>query len=247
MSESKSVLQNLGDYMTDILDKDRDGIVSVKEIFTVFPNAAVAIAVIFVDVLVALAEYRVWDFGVHVTGDPWKALGFVAISSIPFYLGQIFWLYPLGNIFQKLIALLFIGASLYTSWVFGTADLTLSYDIKEIARYLQDLTVGYIVFTLFYIVIDPTIKAARMKTQAQKKAQWQGDLNKIAQSVLQSLRGALEEQRNIEAEFGADEVGKMMDALRGKKVQANEAARPIMASDTKAIPELDPTTRRNGK
>ena len=157
----------------------------------------------------------------QVTGDPWKAVGFVLISSVPFYLGQILWLYPLGNIFQKGISLAFIGAALYTSWTFGTADLTLQYDVKLIAKYLQDLTVAYIVFTLLYIVIDPTIKASRMKTQAQRKAAWQSELNKIANSILTSLRGTLQEKRKIENEFGSSEVSQALAALSGKKIQRN--------------------------
>src|SRR3990172_2503612 len=72
MNENKGVMESLGEYMTEIFDKDGDGIVTIKEVFTVFPNSAIAIAVIFVDLLVAIAEYRVWDFGMTVTGDGWK-------------------------------------------------------------------------------------------------------------------------------------------------------------------------------
>jgi hypothetical protein len=243
MSEGKGLFQSLGEYMTEIFDKDNDGIVSAKEMFTVFPNSAIAVAVLFVDLLVAIAEYRVWDFGMHVTGDPWKAIGFVLISSVPFYLGQVLWLYPLGTFFQKGIALLFVGVALYTSWMFGTADLTLEYNLKEIARFLQDLTVGYIVFGLLYIVIDPTIKAKRMKTQAQRKAQWQGELNGIAQKVLSSLRGALEEKRSIEAEFGSDEVTQMLAALSGNKPKVsknNNNKQPVHAMENSEPDFLKP-------
>lgn len=228
MNENKSVMVSLGEYMNEIFDKDGDGIVTVKEIFTVFPNSAIAIAVIFVDLLVAIAEYRVWDFGMTVTGDGWKALGFVAISAVPFYLGQILWLYPLGNFFQKSIAVVFVGLALYTSWLFGTADLTLQYDIKLIAKYLQDLTVGYVVGTLVYISVDTTVKADRQKIKAQRKAAWQTELNKIARTVLSSLRGTLEEQRDIEQEFGAAQVTQAMNALgRKKPKQQNQNTPPV--------------------
>lgn len=247
MNNGKNVMESLGEYMNEIFDQDGDGIVTVKELFTVFPNSAVMVAIIFVDLLVAIAEYRVWDFGKHVTGDPWKALGFVAISAVPFYLGQIFWLYPLGTFIQKAIAVVFIGLAIYTSWMFGTADLTLEYDIKIIAKELQNLTVGYIVGTLFYVMIDPTVKASRMKTQAQQKAKWQTDLNKIARTVLSSLRGTLEEQRDIEQEFGAAQVSQAMNLL-GRKKPKQPQGQPPRRVDTPVVMNQDadfPTTDPN--
>ena len=56
MSENKGVIETLNDYMTNIFDRDKDGIVTVKELFSVFPNYAVAIAVLFVDLLVLVVQ-----------------------------------------------------------------------------------------------------------------------------------------------------------------------------------------------
>ena len=79
-----NVIQTLGDYVNKVLDTNKDGKITVKDFIDLFPNYAVAIAVIFVDIVVGVAEYRVWDVGYKMTGDPFKAVGFVLVSAIPF-------------------------------------------------------------------------------------------------------------------------------------------------------------------
>ena len=217
MAENKGVIETLGDYMTLIFDKDKDGIVTAKELLGVFPNHAVAVAVIFVDLLVLVAEYRVADFGYMLTGNVYKAIGFVLVSAIPFYLGQLFWLYPRAVLIQKIIVIAFIGVSLYTSYSFGAADLTKTYDEAAIFNFMLQLTAGYIVGTLSYIVIDPSIKANRAKKIAQDKADFEKELQGIARQVLQSLKETMETQRGIAKDFGASEAEKAMNLLHGRK------------------------------
>jgi len=73
-----NIFKTLGAYVTEVLDNDKDGAVSFEEVLGIFPNSAVAIAFVVVDLLVLVAEYRVWDVGMTITsGDPYKALGFV--------------------------------------------------------------------------------------------------------------------------------------------------------------------------
>jgi len=222
----KGVFETLGDYMRQVFDTDNDGIVSFKEAFSIFPNLAVPIAIMFVDLLVLAAEYRVWDFGMYVTGDPIKAAGFVLVSAVPFLLGQIFWLYPRATWLQKGIAIGFVGMSLYTSAEFGLADLTAEYNTNEIFTFLVQLTAGYIVGTLVYIVFDPTIKANRMKRKAQDAAVAEKEKQAIARSILTDLKDTLATKRILEDEFGTDEVAKALSALSGKKMES-KPARPV--------------------
>ncbi len=233
MSENKGVIETLNDYMTNIFDRDKDGIVTVKELFSVFPNYAVAIAVLFVDLLVLVAEYRVWDFGYAVTGNGYKAVGFVLVSAVPFYLGQIFWLYPRAEIIQKFIAMAFIAMSLFTSYSFGAADLTKQYDETQIFNFMLQLTAGYIVGTLVYIVTDPTIKANRAKRIAQDKANFEKELQVIARQVLTSLKETMETQRGIAKDFGVSEAESAMNMLHGKKNSQQPQKQVVQyASDT---------------
>jgi len=219
MNENKGVIETLNDYMTAIFDRDKDGIITMKEFLSVFPNYAVAIAVLFVDVLVLVAEYRVWDFGYAVTGNEYKAIGFVLVSAVPFYLGQVFWLYPRAELLQKGIAIIFIALSLYTSYLFGAADLTKQYNEADIFNFMLQLTAGYIIGTLVYIVADPTIKANRAKRIAQDKAKLEKELQVIARQVLNDLKETMTTQREIARDFGESEAENAMNMVRGKKSQ----------------------------
>lgn len=238
MSE-KGVMSTLSDYMRDVFDVDGDGIVSVKELFALFPNMAIPIAIVFVDLLVLAAEYRVWQFGNYITGSPYLAIGFVLVSAVPFLLGQVFWLYPRATFLQKAIAIGFIGLSLYTSWLYGLADLTREYDQNGVYEFLVTLTVIYIVGTLVYIVFDPTIKATRMKRKAQDAAVFQSEIQGMAQFILGKLRVTLAEKKNMEEEFGSDEVAQALSQLRGRKSN-NVSSPPAQPPPRPSVPPSSP-------
>jgi len=213
-----NIVQSLGEYVNKVLDTNGDGRITFGDFVGLFPNYAVAIAIIFIDVVVLAAEYRVWDVGYQMTSDPFKAVGFVLVSAVPFYLGQIFWLYPTANTVQKAISVVMVAASLYTSWVFGTADLSRSYDVSAIVTMVTNLTAGYIVTTLAYVLFDDGIKANRMKKQAQGAAARERDYQKITREVLRELAETQRLQRETEKEFGdSGLVQTQLDRLRGTK------------------------------
>ena len=216
-----NIVQSLGEYVNKVLDTNGDGRITFGDFVGLFPNYAVAIAIIFIDVVVLAAEYRVWDVGYQMTNDPFKAVGFVLVSAVPFYLGQIFWLYPTANTTQKVISVVMVAASLYTSWVFGTADLSRSYDVSAIVTMVTNLTAGYIVTTLAYVLFDDGIKANRMKKQAQGAAARERDYQKITREVLRELAETQRLQRETEKEFGdSGLVQTQLDRLRGTKQKA---------------------------
>lgn len=214
--EKRPVMSQLGEYVRGVLDTNGDGKISIKDFLGLFPNHAVGIAVIFLDIVVAIAEYRVWDFGLQLTGDPLKAMGFVILSAVPFYLGQLFWLYPRANGIQIAISIAMIAGSIYTSWLFGTADLTRDYDSGAIFQMVTNLTVGYIIVVLVYIISDNGIKAHRLKVQARAAARQEAEYQEITRDVLRELNETLKMQRETEKEFDTDAVSIQMERLRGK-------------------------------
>lgn len=236
-----NAIQTLNEYVTNVLDTNKDGQVTIRDFIDLFPNSAIAIAVIFVDLVVAVAEYRVWDVGYQMTGDPYKALGFVLVSAIPFYLGQLFWLYPVANGVQKAIAVAMVIASLYTSWIFGTADLSQSYDVTEIVAMVVNMTAGYIVIVLGYILFDDGIKAHRLKKQAEGRAAREREYQRIARAVLRELAETQKLQQETEREFGDPKlVQAQIDRLRGTKQpkqqpQPFELPNSVYAADTLKI------------
>ena len=220
-----NIVQSLGEYVNKVLDTNGDGRITFRDFVDLFPSSAVAIAIIFIDVVVLISEYRVWDVGYQMTADPFKAIGFVAVSAVPFYLGQIFWLYPTANSIQKVISVVMVAASLYTSWVFGTADLSRSYDVSAIVSMVTNLTAGYIVITLAYVLWDDGIKANRMKKQAQGAAAREKDYQKITREVLRELAETQRLQRETEKEFGdSGLVQSQLDRLRGTKQKVTPPA-----------------------
>lgn len=220
-----NIFKTLGDYVTEVLDTNKDGAVSFKEFLGLFPNNSVAIAFLVVDLLVAVAEYRVWDVGLQITGgDPWKAIGFVLVSALPFYLAQILWLYPRAIFVQLAIAVMMGASALYTSAQFGLADLSRSYDVNAIIQMVVILTAVYIVALLVYVVIDPGVKAKRMKAKAKAQAEYQKEVNAITRSVLSDLRASLEEEQALKRDFDPVAVQAQLDRLRGGKGKQNSSS-----------------------
>lgn len=228
---------SLGKYMLDIFDLDGDGRVTFKEFFSVLvPSYAVAIALLVVDLLALAAEYRVWDVGMTITGgDVLKAIGFVLVSLVPFYLAQILWLYPRATGWQQFIALMILLASLLTSAQFGLADLSKSYDVDTIVSWVIWLTFGYIIALLVYVLIDKNIRLYRMKARARAKAAYQMDVNAVGREVLADMRLSLEEEMKLRKEFGDESVEAHLSIFRDKK-NKKESRRRSQPEQTKQYP-----------
>lgn len=222
--------ETLGGYIRKILDVNKDGVITFKDFLSLFPNNAIAIVVLFVDAVVLVAEYRVLDVGLQITNNDWlKAAGFVLVSAIPFYLGQLLWLYPHATWIQKGLALIFAVGGLYTSAQFGLADLSQTYDVEMIVSLVIQLTVAYIVMGLIYILIDPNIKAWRAMVVARAAL----DMERKYQNMTREMLREWQETKRIEKEtvdlFGdADAVTAQLEALRGKKVTYSAPAVPVL-------------------
>lgn len=246
-------VETLGTYMRKIFDTNRDGQLDFRDFLGLFPNNAIAIAVLFVDLIVLVAEYRVFDFGFTITGgDYYKALGFVLISALPFYLGQVFWLYPRAVNIQKVIAIGFIVGGLYASYVFGLADLTQQYNVPEISKLLQKATIVYIVAGLIYVWQDSGIKAHRAKAVAHAAVEQERELQAMTRSMLAEWQETKRMEKETIDLFGdEDAVIAQLQALRGKKDKQNASSnnRPQLSDNSRPEPELaNPTqaARLNG-
>lgn len=167
------------------------------------PNKAVLIVGIVVDVLFMFAEYRVWTVGHILTKNFMLALGFVAVSSLPFYLGQIAYLYNRANGWQQFIAVCMVLMGIGVSAYYGFADFLLansfavtnSFTLELNTNSLFAVAIGGTVVLIFggllYILIDDeianTIKAKRIEGKA-RVAEHELELKSRLLSKLQTVR-----------------------------------------------------------
>lgn len=249
-------LQDFGNYLKDIFDADKNGDISPKEMFIAAAGLAPLAIAIFVEALVAVAEVRVWDLGMEITGDPWKAIGFVLISAFPFYLGQLAWLYPRANNWQKAVGLGTIAGGLFTSAIFGRADLLIGIDAfgmseTDIVQLSTSLIPVYIVAGLFYLWQDAGITQIRTRIIAKAKAQNEADKLANMRIVLREYQKTHTLRREIENEFGASNVAEYEQG--GKKPKnstrgGNLPAPVPLAHETESVKlDGDPNAKRGGE
>jgi hypothetical protein len=233
-----NVMQSLADFAVEHLDVNRDGVFNVKDLLGFLPNNAVGIALLVLDIVVLFAEYRVWDVGMEMTqGDALKAVGFILVSGLPFYLGQIMWLYPLANTGQQFIAGLFVVLSVVTSATFGFADLSKSYNVVEISRMVVYLTGAYILGLILYALADVRIQSKRLLAKTKAHTLYVGEQLDMSDKVLGHLEQSMERQNKLIDRYGPDAVDAQMARLRGKKGKAlPKPSAPAPRPDEKAGP-----------
>jgi len=111
-----------------------------------------------------------------------------------------------------------VASAQFTSWQFGTADLSLEYDVDFIISVVVNMTVGYVLATLFYILIDDGIKAHRLKKQVQGQVKQEKEFQMMTREILRDLAETQRLQQETEAEFGDPElVEQQLARIRGKK------------------------------
>lgn len=201
------------------------------------PNKAVLIVGIVVDILFLFAEYRVWMVGYALTENAMLAVGFVAVSSLPFYLGQIAYLYNRANSYQQGLAvgmvLMGLGVSAYygfsdfllASSIAVTNTLTVTLDTNSLFAVAVGGTVALILIGLVYILIDDdianTIKSKRIEGKA-KTAEHELELKSRLLAKLQQVR--LQEDQ-LKSQFPED-----YEALQEQFVAAANKSNPTKGS-----------------
>ena len=250
MTDKKSTLEQLDEYVTTVFDKNGDGRVDLKEIMASIPNMTVVLVGLFVELAVLVAEYRVADVGFAITGSYLKAAGFVLVSALPFYLGQVMWLYPRASGWQKAIGILFVLSGLGASAFFGYADLIVGISVDALKSYapvmfkvMIFLTPAYIAFGLLYMLIDPVIRAGRIKVETKAKATSEKEMLNITKDILNELKDVIALKKIIAGELGGDEelggnlIDGQMNMLRGTKPKVKPQSAPVrsFASDDEVL------------
>ncbi len=230
IQEKKTTLQQLDEYVTTVFDKNGDGRIDFKEIMASIPSMTLLLVGLFVELAVLVAEYRVADLGYAITGSYFKAAGFVLVSALPFYLGQVMWLYPRANAWQKGIGILFVLSGLCASAYFGFADLIAGISVDALMAYAPNmftlmiyLTPSYIALGLLYMLIDPTIRAGRIKVETKAEATSEKEMLNITKDILNELKDVIALKKVIAGELGGHEelggnlIDGQMNMLRGSK------------------------------
>ncbi len=180
------------------------------------PNKAVLIVGLVVDVLFLFAEYRVWMVGHALTNNTLLALGFVAVSSLPFYLGQIAFLYNRANEKQQGIAIVMVLMGLGVSSYYGFSDfllansiaitnsLTMTLDTNSLFAVAVGGTVVLILLGLLYILIDDDIANGIKAKRIEGKAKIAEHELELKSNLLAKLKAVRLQEDELKSQFPQD-------------------------------------------
>lgn len=180
------------------------------------PNKAVLIVGLVVDVLFLFAEYRVWMVGYALTNNSLLALGFVAVSSLPFYLGQIAFLYNRANEKQQGIAIVMVLMGLGVSAYYGFSDfllansiaitnsLTVNLDTNSLFAVAVGGTVVLILLGLLYILIDDDIANGIKAKRIEGKAKTAEHELELKSNLLAKLKAVRLQEDELKSQFPQD-------------------------------------------
>ena len=212
----------------DLMFKKRDK-VSVWSL----PSKSVTIMTVMVDALFLIAEYRVFDVGYRVTDSRILALGFVAVSSIPFYLGQVTYYYNKANDQQLWISRIMIGMGLLVSAFYGFAELlmvntyviteevTASISVESLFAVAVLGTVLLIVLGLAFILLDDGV--SKKRESEKLKGEFEAEKEELEQ--YSQLLGMMELMKKRESELRGQFPGTydlLRDRLDKNKSEAPE-------------------------
>jgi hypothetical protein len=233
---------------------NRDGKFDIHDL----PNHAVLVVVVVADLVMLIAEWRVWSVGKMLTGSDMLALGFVAVSSVPFYLGQLAFRYNRANDWQQWLAVGMVFMGLGVSAYYGFADyliasntsvaiaqgLTVAIDINSLYVVAIVCTVALIIGGLLYGLLDDefanTLKQSRIEARANTARQE----IEIKRKLLEDLRRLRMEEDELKAQYPQDFDALQTQFYKSKKPANTPANAPrVFAADVEQ--PLDPT--RGGK
>ncbi len=197
------------------------------------PNKAVLIVGLVVDVLFLFAEYRVWMVGHALTNNALLALGFVAVSSLPFYLGQIAFLYNRANEKQQGIAIVMVLMGLGVSAYYGFSDfllansiavtnsLTVTLDTNSLFAVAVGGTVILILLGLSYILIDDDIANGIKAKRIEGKAKIAEHELELKSNLLAKLKTVRLQEDELKSQFPED-----YEALQAQFLAAANSKNP---------------------
>lgn len=210
---------------------NNDGKFNFKDL----PNSAVGIVVLVADIVMLIAEWRVYSVGKYLTGSTMLALGFVAVSSVPFYLGQLAYRYNRANEIQQAVSIGLVLMGLGVSAYYGFADyiiatkseltladgVTLAIDVNSLFYIAVICTVILIVSGLTFGLVDDdfanTLKQKRIEGRAAT-ARKEIDIKK---QLLVELRELREEESRLRSQYPEDFDALQAQFLRAANKQKN--------------------------
>lgn len=193
---------------------NNDGKFDLKDL----PNSSVLIVGIVVDIVMLAAEYRVWSVGYKLTNNWLLAIGFVLVSSLPFFLGQLAYRYNRANGIQQTISILLVTMGLLVSAYYGFADYILStnttldfgagvsipLDVSTLYAVAVAGTVSLIVSGLLYIFLDDEFANTLRMRRIQGKADIANKEIEIKRGLLANLKKMREEESDLAREYPED-------------------------------------------
>lgn len=182
------------------------------------PNNAVLIVALVVDFVMMFAEYRVYSVGHALTNSVMLALGFVAVSSLPFYLGQLAFLYNRANKVQQYISVSMVAMGLFVSAYYGFADyivqtnsvltlangVSLPVDINSLYILAVSGTAVIIVSGLLYVFFDDGIANKLKKNRIQGRAKIAQEEIDIKRKLLADLTALRKDEDALRTQYPQD-------------------------------------------
>jgi hypothetical protein len=193
---------------------NRDGKFDAKDL----PNHAVLIVALVVDLVMLFAEIRVYQVGYALTGNTYLALGFVAVSSLPFYLGQLAFLYNRANDWQQRISLGMVGMGLLVSAYYGFADyiiqtntiisvangVSLAVDVNTLYIVAVGCTVALIVSGLLFVFLDDGVANNLKSNRIQGRAKIATEEIQIKRKLLADLTALRADEEALRSQYPED-------------------------------------------
>jgi hypothetical protein len=176
------------------------------------------------NLLLAIGEYRVYDFALQNTGEVWKAWFSVSATFFPFVLWEVAVQHAKASGIMRAIAWLGISISLLLGVLIGMADFMVTNgrvaNAEGLLGFLAvSLSIHAILF-LAYFYSHPDIKAHRLTAQAIAKQQLAESSASVAENILKSARTRLELERRIAAEYGYENLRRAIAEIEGRPYHA---------------------------
>ncbi len=218
--------------VTEFYDRvfgNRDG----KFTWADLPGHAVLIVGGVVDLVMLFAEVRVYQVGMKLTNSPLLAGGFVVVSSLPFYLGQIAFLYNRANKRQLAISVLLVVMGLLVSAYYGFADyifqtntaldlngFVVPLDANSLYIVAVCCTALLILSGLFYVLVDDGIANKLKNNRLQARAASYAEEVEIKRALLAKFKTLREDEKDLQTQY-PDDFERVQDEFAGKKNPTN--------------------------
>jgi hypothetical protein len=232
--------------VSDLLTNSKDD--GVFEQYIV--NNAPLLMAVFANLMVIVADVRVFDVVYKLTDSWWKALSASAACAIPFLLWEIAWQYNSTTDGWRQVSLGMAGLAFATSIFLGVADF-LGFDgiwASWLLGGVVVLTGVHTIVGLLYLYNDPDVARKRHKSQSLAKMVDQELNAQVATQLLESGSDLLATIQQLESKYGADDVEKILGILQGKRQEKpTEQKRKQQQPQQKPSVQYSAETRDNGQ